>query len=133
MDESIRLGRWSIGLDAILGLIPGFGDLTGSVVSSFIIARAMQSGVSRGAILRMVINVGVDALLGAIPLIGDLFDFAFKANVRNLEIYREAVRGDRAPVKDWGFVILVATLLLVFIALPLMTMVYVLNLLVSGR
>jgi len=129
MDDSVKLGRWSIGLDGFLGLIPGFGDLTGAIVSSFIISRALQSGVSRGAVLRMVLNVGIDSLLGAIPFIGDLFDFAFKSNIRNLAIYREALSGDRMPVKDWSFVILVMSIMLALIALPLMTMVYVVRLL----
>jgi hypothetical protein len=129
MDDSVKIGRWSVGLDGFLGLIPGFGDLTGAIVGSFIISRALQSGVSRGAVLRMVLNVGIDSLLGAIPFIGDLFDFAFKSNVRNLEIYREALRGDRMPVKDWSFVILVISIMLTLIALPLMTMVYLVKLL----
>jgi hypothetical protein len=129
MDESVRIGPWSIGLDGFLGLIPGFGDLTGAIVSSFIVSRALQSGISRGAVLRMVLNVGIDSLLGAIPFIGDLFDFAFKSNVRNLQIYREALRGDRVPVKDWSFVILVISIMLTMIAVPLMTMVYVVKML----
>jgi uncharacterized protein DUF4112 len=129
MDESVRIGPWSVGLDGFLGLIPGFGDLTGAIVSSFMISRALQSGISRGAVLRMVLNVGIDSLLGAIPFIGDLFDFAFKSNVRNLAIYREALRGDRQPVKDWSFVILVISIMLTMIALPLMTMVYVVKML----
>jgi hypothetical protein len=129
MDDSVKIGRWSVGLDGFLGLIPGFGDLTGAIVGSFIISRALQSGVSRGAVLRMVLNVGIDSLLGAIPFIGDLFDFAFKSHVRNLEIYREALRGDRMPVKDWSFVILVISIMLTLIALPLMTMVYLVKLL----
>jgi len=76
-----------------------------------------------------VLNVGIDSLLGAIPFIGDLFDFAFKSNIRNLAIYREALSGDRMPVKDWSFVILVMSIMLALIALPLMTMVYVVRLL----
>jgi hypothetical protein len=124
MDRSIKIGPWSIGLDGFLGLIPGIGDITGGAISSYIIARAMQVGVSRGAIARMVLNVAIDSLLGAIPLVGDIFDFAYKANVKNVEIYREAIRGARHPVKDWGFIILVFVLLAVVIALPIIGLVY---------
>ena len=124
MDESIHIGPWKIGLDGLLGLIPGIGDMTGAGVSALIIARAMQTGISRGAVVRMVINVGIDSLLGAVPFVGDIFDFAFKANVRNLAIYREAVRDERRPVKDWAFIVAVAAILLVFLALPIIGLIY---------
>src|SRR5204863_710771 len=67
MDESIRIGPWAIGLDPLIGLIPGFGDMAGAVVSTLIITRAMQSGIAKSAILRMVINVALAALAGAVP------------------------------------------------------------------
>jgi len=86
MDESIRLGPWSIGLDGLLGLIPGFGDMAGAVVSAVIILRAMQSRIARSAIVRMVLNVATDSVVGSVPFLGDIFDFAYKSNVRNVEI-----------------------------------------------
>src|SRR5439155_1250337 len=70
MDESIRIGPWAIGLDPLIGLIPGFGDMAGAVVSTLIITRAMQSGIAKSAILRMVINVALDSLAGAVPFFG---------------------------------------------------------------
>ena len=73
MEESIRVGPWAIGIDPLIGLIPGFGDMAGAVVSSILIARAMQSGIAKSAILRMVINVALDSLAGAIPFVGDIF------------------------------------------------------------
>jgi hypothetical protein len=124
MDESVRIGPWSIGLDGFLGLIPGIGDMTGAAVSTLMIARAMQSGIPRSAIVRMVINVGVDSLLGALPLVGDIFDFAYKSNVKNLQIYREALRGARRPARDWGFIVLIFTILLAFFALPIVGLFY---------
>src|SRR5689334_20987352 len=75
MDESIRIGPWSIGIDPLLGLIPGLGDMAGAAVSAVMIGRAMQQGIARSAIMRMVINVGVDSLVGAVPFVGDIFDF----------------------------------------------------------
>ena len=95
MDRSIPLGRWSIGLDGLLGLIPGAGDTLGALVSAAIVARAATSGLPRSAVARMALNVLIDTLLGAIPLAGDVFDFAFKANSRNLQIFREALEGQR--------------------------------------
>lgn len=124
MDGCLRIGPWSIGLDGFLGLVPGFGDVAGGAISALIIMRAMQNGVSKAAILRMVANVGIDSLLGAVPIVGDIFDFAYKSNVRNLSIYRESLSGTRQPLKDWGFILLVAAILLAFIALPILAVLY---------
>ena len=124
MDESIPLGPWKIGLDGLLGFIPGIGDMAGASVSALIIARAMQAGISRGAIARMVVNVAADSLLGSLPLAGDLFDFAYKSNIRNLEIYREALRGERRPAKDWAFILFIAVIMLVLISLPMIALFY---------
>ena len=120
MDGSIHIGPWSIGLDGLLGLIPGVGDMAGAAVSVLMIGVAMQTGIAKSAVMRMVINVAIDSLLGSIPLIGDLFDFAFKSNLRNAQIYREAIRGERVASRDWGFIILVFLILLVVVSLPIL-------------
>jgi len=131
MDESIRIGPWAIGLDPLIGLIPGFGDMAGAVVSTLIITRAMQSGIAKSAILRMVINVALDSLAGAVPFFGDVFDFAFKSNVYNLRIYREALRGERKPLRDWFFILFVAVVLLAIIVLPMIGLIYLTRFLIS--
>src|SRR3989475_5875598 len=84
MDESIRIGPWAIGLDPLIGLIPGFGDMAGAVVSTLIITRAMQSGIAKSAILRMVINVALDSLAGAAPFFGAVFHLVFKCTACTL-------------------------------------------------
>jgi len=124
MDSSIGIGRYSIGLDAIIGLIPGLGDLVTSLIGYWIVMRAMQAGVHRAAIMRMVLNLGVDALVGIVPIFGDMFDMAFKANIKNVKIYREALSGERAPLKDWGFVALVVVILVLMLALPLLGLIF---------
>ena len=124
MDESIAIGPWKIGLDGFVGLIPGVGDMAGAVVSAVIILIAAQSGIARSAVIRMVINVAVDSLLGSLPLFGDIFDFAYKPNALNVQIYREALRGERRPVKDWAFILLVAVVLFVILSLPLIGLFY---------
>jgi uncharacterized protein DUF4112 len=124
MDESIAIGPWKIGLDGLVGLVPGLGDMAGAAVSGFIILGAAQRGIARSAVIRMVINVAVDAFLGAVPLVGDIFDFAFKSNTRNIQIYREALRGERTVVKDWVFIGFVALLLLVIFSAPLVGLIY---------
>jgi hypothetical protein len=107
MDGAIPIGRWSIGLDGFLGLIPGFGDIVGALVSMLIVMRAVQSGIPRIAVARIVTNIAADTLIGSIPLLGDAFDFAYKANQKNLRIYREALVADPSSTtaRHWAFFI----------------------------
>jgi len=78
-----------IGLDAIIGLLPGIGDAISTVLSSYIIWEARQLGLPRWKIARMIGNVAIDTAIGAIPVAGDAFDLFFKANQRNLRIIHE--------------------------------------------
>lgn len=93
LDSSIPLpGGYRIGLDGIIGLIPGVGDIVGGGLSSWILYQGYQQGVPKFILARMLINVFVDAVVGAIPIAGDLFDFFWKANQRNaalLEAYKQ--------------------------------------------
>jgi hypothetical protein len=82
------------------------------------VVRALKLGLPKSAIARMMANIAIDAVLGAVPIVGDLFDFAFKANVRNLEIFRTATARRREPLKDWGFVAGIALLFLAILAIP---------------
>ena len=122
LDSSIGIGPYSIGLDGLVGLIPGLGDVLTDLMGMLIVVRAMKSGVHRSAVLRMVANLGIDTLFGVIPVVGDLFDFAYKANTKNIQIYRESLSGGREPLKDWGFVILVVVILLLLLILPLISL-----------
>jgi hypothetical protein len=74
------------GIDPILGLIPGVGDVVGGLLSSYIIVEAVRAGASRHVLLRMLANLGIDTLTSAVPLVGDLFDAAYKSNTRNLSL-----------------------------------------------
>jgi hypothetical protein len=79
----------TVGLDALLGLVPVLGDLVATALSSYIIWEARQLGLPAWKIGRMIGNVAVDATIGAVPLVGDLFDMGFKANQRNVRIVVE--------------------------------------------
>ena len=125
MDSSIGIGPFTIGLDAVIGLIPGLGDVITSLIGYWIIVRAMRSGVHRAAVMRMVLNLGIDALVGAVPFLGDVFDMAYKANMRNMQIYREALSGTREPLKDWGFIAIVAVILLAILILPVLGLILI--------
>lgn len=78
-----------VGLDAVLGLVPGVGDALSAALSSYIIWEAHQLGLPRWKIARMVGNVAMDTAIGAIPFAGDVFDVFFKANERNLRIIHD--------------------------------------------
>ncbi len=87
MDSSVRLpGGFRIGIDGLIGLVPGVGDLAAAGVSFYIVAQAAHAGVPARVLARMVLNVALDAVVGAIPVLGDVFDVAFKANLRNARL-----------------------------------------------
>ncbi|MWD29267.1 DUF4112 domain-containing protein [Aquicoccus sp. SCR17] len=90
MDTLFRLPVVGIrvGLDSILGLIPGIGDTATALPAAYIIYRAHKLGAPPHLLARMGANAGVDWVLGSIPLIGDLFDLGFKANRRNVAMLR---------------------------------------------
>jgi len=77
-----------IGLDGLLGLIPGVGDMLGAACSSYIIFEAARLGASKRTIVRMLGNVVVEMVVGIIPIVGDVFDIVWQANVRNLDLLR---------------------------------------------
>jgi hypothetical protein len=84
--------KYRIGLDAIVGLVPGIGDAISAVFSLYIVFQAARMGVPRATLVRMLGNVGVDTVIGEIPLLGDLFDVGFKSNMRNLSLIEQHVQ-----------------------------------------
>jgi hypothetical protein len=106
---------YRIGLDPLLGLLPGVGDVTTSALSAYIVARAAALGVPRATLARMVVVLLVDTLLGSLPLVGDAFDAVWKANARNvrlLEARLDAPDGDGDGAAADRRYVLVATALL---------------------
>ncbi|WP_411728057.1 DUF4112 domain-containing protein [Methyloglobulus sp.] len=101
LDNSIRIPGTSIkmGLDSLIGLIPGIGDITGGALSSYILLQAVNTGVSPIVIARMAVNIVLDTLIGMIPLVGDIFDISFKANLRNIELMTSYFNSPQEAVK----------------------------------
>ncbi len=87
--------QFRLGLDPLIGLIPGVGDLAGAAVTVYLVWEARRLGAPRSLVARMLANAGVDALVGAVPLVGDVFDAAFRANLRNVRLLEEHLL--RAP------------------------------------
>lgn len=131
---------WRFGLDPIIGLIPGIGDLLSLLPSLLILLFAVRYGVPRITLIRMGINLALDFGIGALPVVGDLFDAWFKANQRNVAlIQRTRVRGPHSRavlLSDWLFVgtvcALVLALLVGAIALTWTVLASVLGRLLGG-
>ncbi len=118
LDDFFRIPvlGWRIGLDAIVGLIPGVGDTATTVASLYVLVSGVRYRVPKVTLLRMGLNLGIDYFLGAIPLVGDLFDAWWKSNQRNVELLREratvsASEARRGRISDWLFVALIMSLL----------------------
>ena len=119
--------RFRIGLDPIIGLLPGLGDSSTAVFSSVILLLGLRAGVPRIVLVRMALNVLVNSLVGAIPGIGDLFSAYFKSNRRNVALLdRHAGTAGRASTAgDWIFVgTLVGSLLLIAVAASVFAMFF---------
>jgi hypothetical protein len=121
------------GLDALLGLIPGFGDAISGATSMLIVMAGWRRGLPRITLARMVANVAIDSLLGAMPIFGDLFDVWWKANRKNLDLLRraEAAPRGRRQWHDWLFVVLLILLIAGIVALPLIALAWIVHLLRS--
>ena len=93
LDTAIRIPGTGIrfGLDSIVGLVPGAGDLVSSLMSGYIVLASARLGVPPWVVMRMILNLGVDTLVGSVPLVGDLFDVGFRANVRNAALLERHV------------------------------------------
>jgi Domain of unknown function (DUF4112) len=111
MDDLFRVPvlGWRFGLDALIGLIPGFGDTTTSLVSFYILATAVRYRVPKITMLRMALNIVIDYLVGSIPIVGDLADAWWKSNQMNLALLRKRATVSAEDTRagrfsDWLFV-----------------------------
>lgn len=74
------------GLDPVLGIVPGLGDLAGAALSGYIVITGVRLGASPSVTLRMLANVAIDTMIGTVPVVGDLFDAGWKSNARNVAL-----------------------------------------------
>ena len=97
MDERFRIPGTDrrIGLDGLIGLIPGIGDVVTGAIALYVVLEAWRLGASRLVIVRMLANLGIDVAVGSVPVVGDLFDIGWKANRRNVDMLRRHL--ERAP------------------------------------
>ena len=121
LDSAVKIPGTNIrfGADSIVGLIPGLGDMAGTVLSGYIVLVATRLGVPPSVVTRMLLNIGVDTLAGSVPLVGDLFDVGWKANQKNVALIERHV-GNQVPTRrssTWMVtaVVIVAIALLVLV------------------
>lgn len=119
MDTVFRIPGLNVrvGLDPLIGLIPGVGDTISSFISLYLLTAASRHGVPRIMLLRMAVNILLDVTIGALPLVGDLFDVYWKSNTRNMGLLRRylnatPVEQRRRRTGDWMFVGGIALLVL---------------------
>lgn len=88
LDTAVRVPGTSFrfGLDPVLGLIPGLGDVAGAALSGYVVLLASQLGAPSAVIVRMLGNIVIDTVGGTLPVVGDLFDAGWKSNSRNLAL-----------------------------------------------
>lgn len=130
LDSAFRVPgtKLTFGLDPILGLIPGLGDLTTPFFAALLLLHAVRLRIPRVVQLRMLMNAAIDLAIGVIPFIGDFFDFGWKANVRNLALLeRYAQPGARASRADWIFVLVVIGALVALTVIPLLFTAWLLS------
>jgi hypothetical protein len=116
MDEAFAIPGtpFRIGIDALLGLIPGIGDVIAGLLSTWIVIGALRHRVPALVILRMIVNIGIDLLFGAVPVAGDVFDFMYEENVKNMRLL-EKHRDRRRPPRSIAAVGLVSACIVLLV------------------
>jgi hypothetical protein len=134
LDESITIPgiNKKIGLDPIIGMIPGGGDTVTMLFSAYIVVEAARLGLPRATLFQMVVNIVVDAVTGTVPVIGDLFDVVSKANMRNIKLMDGHLADATFQAKpNKLLILLIAAILLIIILSFGMGMVLIYNLIKS--
>jgi Domain of unknown function (DUF4112) len=127
LDEAFRIPFTGIrfGIDGIIGLVPGLGDVIAGLLSLIIPIAAWIRGVPYITLARMAVNIGIGVLIGSIPILGDAFDIAFKPNRRNYQLLQRHLGAPRRHTwKDWAFLLVMAGILALIFALPIALIVW---------
>jgi hypothetical protein len=123
LDDFIKIPGTSIrfGLDGIVGLIPGIGDVLGGIASCIIVLAAWIRGVPYVTVTRMVVNIGIEVVIGSIPLIGDMFDIAWRANRRNYALLTGSLYEPRKhTIQSWIFLGAMCLVLFFLMLVPML-------------
>jgi hypothetical protein len=130
LDDFIRVPGTSIrfGLDGIMGVVPGIGDILGGIASCIIIIAAWMRGVPYVTVTRMVANVVIEVVVGSIPILGDAFDIAWRANRRNYALLTGSLYEPRKyTIQSWIFLIVLSMALIALMLLPMLLLAWMAN------
>jgi Domain of unknown function (DUF4112) len=106
MDECFRIPglNWRFGVEALIGLVPGAGDVLGGLIGLLLLIRAFQYRLPKVVVARMIFNNIIDVAVGSIPLFGDAFDFIWKSNSKNMKLFHEYAGQPAAnTMRHWLF------------------------------
>ena len=126
LDSSIRIPgtNRTIGLDGIIGLLPGIGDVVSGVISGYIVVKALLMGLPIFVIARMVVNLMIEGIIGVIPVVGDLFDFIFKSNKRNVRLMQTYLQNPEDTAERSFMSVIVFLMVLFFVFLLSVWMIF---------
>jgi hypothetical protein len=130
LDDFIKVPGTSIrfGLDGIMGVVPGIGDILGGIASCIIIIAAWIRGVPYVTVTRMVANVAIEVVVGSIPILGDAFDIAWRANRRNYALLTGSLYEPRKhTIQSWIFLIVLAIVLMALAVVPMLLVAWLAN------
>lgn len=123
LDDQFRIPGTSyrVGVDPLIGLVPGVGDALGALLSTWVLVAAARLGAPATVLARMGLNIAIDSIAGLLPLVGDLFDAGYKTNARNLRLLESWIRSP-APTRHASRVLVAAivTVVLVFLVAVLL-------------
>ena len=126
LDSSIRIPgtNRTIGLDGIIGLFPGIGDVFAGLLSGYIVVKALLMGLPIFVIARMVLNMVLEGVIGVIPVVGDIFDFIFKANRRNVRLMQAYLQNPEDTTERSFMSVIVFLMVLFFVFLLSVWMIF---------
>jgi len=120
--------RVRFGLDAIVGLIPGLGDVVAPVFTIAVLATGLRMRVPAIVLARMVLNAGIDMVIGLVPILGDLADIAWKADLKNVALLERHARPGLPPSpSDYAFVIVCIALVVLIAIVPVLFLIWLLS------
>ena len=135
LDEAFRVPGTGIrfGIDGVIGLVPGLGDVLAGLLSLVIPVAAWMRGIPYVTLVRMIVNLAIGVLVGSVPILGDIFDIAWKANRRNCRLLRlHLVEPHRHTWRDWAFVAALMAAILSLFALPIVVFLWLIARLFRG-
>lgn len=134
LDEAfpVPFTSFRFGVDGVIGLIPGLGDVLAGLLSLIIPIAAWMRGVPYVTLVRMAVNLGIGVLVGSIPIFGDIFDIAWKANRRNYRLMQLHLAEPRQHSwRDWAFLLAIILILGSIFAIPILLFLWLVAWLIS--